>query len=180
MNLMNALFKQLKLFNKIKGDTETKSISRDSDFKQVLTTVANNDFSNIVSDRDFKQIYLRDSLYTDLLTTFISQYSSRNEKKEENKWHFFWITVISFFLFIVFIAISLIILSAKLPSSQLVSALPAYITAIVGGISVIIVIPTSISKYLFNPDEDKAMLKMVQRMQDYDIKKVTDLKDRRG
>lgn len=176
MNLMNLLSKNI--IKKFINNDETKK----DDFESILNEVKRNknNSADIVKEDDFKQINLRDSLYTELLTTFISQYSSRNKKKEENKWRFFWITIISFFLFMMFVAISLIILSFKLPSSQLISALPAYITAIVGGISVIIVIPISISKYLFNPDEDKAMLKMVQKMQDYDLKKSTDLKDRRG
>lgn len=137
---------------------------------------------SINNEVDLWQLNLvqRDFLYTDLLKAFLNLYKTRHSKKEHQKLCFFITTIICFFLFIVGVSVSLITLSIRSPLDLLLSLLPTYITAIAGGISAIILIPISISRYLFNPDEDTAMLKMIKKMQDHDLQNTLDLRNRQN
>ncbi len=128
---------------------------------------------NIMSDNDFKKItgedLERDEIYTRLLSAFINIYTNRHTQKERYKWIFFKIVLALFCFFLGAVIAALLYISFSFEADKLVSLIPIYISALISIVTSIIVLPSTIAKYLFNPDEDKEIVDMIKHMQDYDL-----------
>jgi len=124
------------------------------------------------SDNDYSaqnkaQLAKRDAKYTELLFSYVSDYMKRNRIKNIFK--------MVFFIVMMLVLITLIITSLYLfiATNENTSAL---VGAVTGILSAIIGIPVMITKYLFNPEEDKLISDVVINMQKHDLENRKDNK----
>lgn len=82
---------------------------------------------------------------------------------------FFKIVLALFCFFLGAVIAALLYISFSFEADKLVSLIPIYISALISIVTSIIVLPSTIAKYLFNPDEDKEIVDMIKHMQDYDL-----------
>lgn len=140
----------------------------------VLRDDKSGDDNNTEDDKTFRkntkeQISHRDEEYTKLLSHFVGVTKVRNILKEFFKWSFYLMIIISI-LTLTNITYSLFkqyISSAEI--EQLLEATPVLITAMVSFVSTIIVIPVTITKYLFSTKEDENITKIILHTQEHDV-----------
>lgn len=115
-----------------------------------------------------QQIEYRDKHYTDLLKHFLYVTRIRNWIREIFKWLF--LAAIIVFIFIL-IGIVKNVINEYLfgANKEMNDAIPFLITSIIGLVSTIIVIPVTITKYLFNSEEDKNITNVILHTQEHDI-----------
>ena len=116
-----------------------------------------------------EQITKRDEQYTALLSHFVGVTRIRNILKEICKWFFYFAVIISV---IVLAKIIYSIFNAYLSSAtieQIAESMPLLITSMVSFASAIIVIPTTITKYLFSTEEDKNITQIILHTQEHDV-----------
>lgn len=156
-----------------------------SKFDKVIALYANlSKFTrptDLKSDDDFdkanqKELQKRDEIYTALLKDFQILYSNRQQKKEIKKWLFFHIVLWSWGLFGASVLAVLVIAAVK--ATDMLSFLPVMVTSVVSIVTSIIVIPEIVTKYLFNPNEDNEITKMIIEMQKHDLSNRGMIKDK--
>lgn len=132
--------------------------------KEKATKINDDEFNSlIIKDENVEK---RNEYYTDLVENFKDSLAYNDYNKQTYKKAFFWTTLI---LLIGVVAVSIIGTILVICFLQdTVSVITAISTAIIGMLSSIIVLPKIIAKYLFNPEEDKPVAKMVQQMIEYD------------
>ena len=146
------------------------------DYYNTVTKILLNKYkeNNTSDDETFrhktkKEISERDEKYTELLTHFIRITRARNVIKEIVKWIFL-ISIIFFagkFIFLMDTLFKYIMQKATV--DQMISSVPVLVSAIVGGVSVVISIPVVITKYLFSTKEDENITKIILHTQEHDI-----------
>lgn len=129
-------------------------------------TISDDDEFNSESQ---KQILERDKNYTELLKHFVTTTQDRNKSKEKYKWWYFKIIMALLVLLNILICIVITVLLIKCDASQLISAIPVFITAIGGFVASIIAIPLSITQYLFSTEEDKYTTEIISHTQEHDL-----------
>lgn len=143
--------------------------------KFILDTVnGENAITNSNDDRIFRtntkeQITLRDSKYTELLTHFINVTRTRNILKEIFKWMFLFSIIFSM---VVLVHVVLKLFNKYFSVAeveQIIQSIPLLTTAMVGFVSTIITIPVTITKYLFNTEEDKNITSIIKHTQKHDV-----------
>lgn len=172
----NDLFKTKKL--NLEKNEKTYNITTDNDFiavKKLMGNLHKEDKTyNINTDDDFvasnkQQLKARDEIYTNLLKDFYGIYVERQEQKEIHKWDFYSFTMKGSAWVIGVLLIVMFSLSIKIDKSNVGALIPPLIVSIVSLISTLIAIPTIISKYLFNPNEDKEVVNMIASIQEKDL-----------
>lgn len=118
------------------------------------------------SQRQDEEYDKRNKLYTQLLRTYIDNYSTKEKTKRIYKLIFFIVTMFLFFGIISVCLVGIILLSIT-NNGQLADAGIA-IADIVGIISALIILPRIIAEHLFPANEESNMLEMVKNMQDND------------
>lgn len=115
-----------------------------------------------------EEIKNRDKQYTKLLAHFTKVTTIRNYLKEFFKWSFYFAIIVCMFVLsdIAKNIFDLFIKNATI--EQTIEAIPVFITAIVGFVSVIIAIPLAVTKYLFSTEEDKYITDIIQHTQNHD------------
>lgn len=110
-------------------------------------------------EKDEKELDERNKIYTDILSNYSKYLNQTLSKNTFNKKAFLiglliilGLIVIGFFMYLI------------LDSDNIV----AVITAFISLISAIIVIPTKIVEYLFNPQETQQINEVIKNIQDYD------------
>ncbi len=107
--------------------------------------------------------------YTELLAEYINNSKESSIQKRRFKNVFFWVAismlVLSFMLFVLLCGS----LFFKMDNVKITS-LTSFISSLIGLLSLYIIIPKIIAKYLFNIKEDKNMTKIVKSIQTYDEK----------
>lgn len=116
-----------------------------------------------------EEIADRDEQYTNLLKHFVCLTRIRNYIKEFFKWTFYLTVIICMFG----VGIVTYSLFKKYLSSasidQITEAIPLLLTSLGGFISIVIVIPTTITKYLFSTEEDKNITEIISHTQNHDL-----------
>lgn len=172
----NDLFKTKKL--NLEKNEKTYNITTDNDFiavKKLMGNLHKEDKTyNINTDDDFvasnkQQLKARDEIYTNLLKDFYGIYVERQEQKEIHKWDFYSFTMKGSAWVIGVLLIVMFSLSIKIDKSNVGALIPPLVVSIVSLISTLIAIPTIISKYLFNPNEDKEVVNMIASIQEKDL-----------
>lgn len=116
-----------------------------------------------------KQISERDKKYTQLLSHFVNITRIRNYLKEFFKWSFL-LTIVSAIIVLIVIVFKLVDKCLALENfDQIVQTLPLLITAFLGFVSTVIVIPATITKFLFNTEEDKNITSIIEHTQKHDV-----------
>ena len=141
--------------------------------KKIKYTFLNTEQENTRDDAAFRdktkqQITKRDEKYTELLSHFVWITKGRNVIKEVAKWIFFVIIIILAFQFMEMLTALFKSIITKADIKQIIELIPVLISAIVGGISVVIVIPVTITKYLFSTKEDENITKIILHTQEHD------------
>lgn len=154
------------------------------DFEKLLKSLIIPATSILKTDNDDpgtkieKEITYRAHLYSDLLNNYVSTTTSRNRHKETHKWIFFWCVMAVFVVCLVFICIvTKRFLSIK-NEELLVNSIPVLVTAFVSLISTIIILPSTIAKFLFNTKEDEYITSVIVHTQEHDAEGMTLLKNR--
>ncbi|MBQ9728012.1 MAG: hypothetical protein IJV85_00270 [Clostridia bacterium] len=139
--------------------------------------------SFIFSDRDpgdilGEEIERREVLYTKLLQDYSSITKKRNSLKEIHKWVFFWIImiaggIVSYFCYKVISRV----LAIK-ETEQFIKSFPVIATVFISFLSTIVGIPLTITKFLFNAQEDENITHTIQCTQAHDFEEVKLLKER--
>lgn len=114
-----------------------------------------------------KQISARDEQYTELLKHFVEITKNRNESKEKLKKILF----ITILIIIIALATATCLLYVKyFTSAQISDYMDSFPFSPIAGItSAIIVIPLTITKYLFSTKEDDNITRIILHTQDHDI-----------
>lgn len=106
--------------------------------------------------------------YTDILDIFITNSRETSEQKLRFKKHFFYFSIFSLgFVTLLFIVLSIFIFATGTNETN-VGALSTLGTTFVSLLSMYIIIPKIIAKYLFNRKEDKNMITIIKSIQNYD------------
>ena len=144
----------LDLFSKVWKETgKSKALKTEDEFKA----------------ENQEQLGRRDIHYTAMIETFVKTYADRQNKKEDNKWIFYWFVLIGFAVCILLPIALIVIILILFPPEDIARATPVIIGAFVSLISSLIALPLTIAKYLFNPKEDKEITNMVIKMQEQDL-----------
>lgn len=108
--------------------------------------------------------------YTELLRAYIANSKSSAKQKKWFKTTFFLVSIAMLVCsFLLFGLISIKLMEKEWKSID-VTALAGLISSLVGLLSLYIVIPEIIARYLFNQKEDEDMTKIVESVQNYDEK----------
>lgn len=147
---------------------------------QFLGQLIENSFSGKKNDDDSeddkrfraktsKEITARDEEYTKLLQHFVLLTRIRNYVKEFFKWTFYLTIIVCMFLVakVTYQLFNKYITAGTL--EQITEAIPLLLTAMGGFISIVIVIPTTITKYLFSTEEDKNITEIISHTQNHDL-----------
>ena len=115
----------------------------------------------------------RNRLYTNFLKGFHLRYGARQENKENAKWDFY-NDLMAVFYSVIFVLLLLtaflIVTGVNSPFGR--EYIPTIITALVGMITGLIVVPKIIAKYLFDPEEDSDTTKLILKMQARDAESI--------
>ena len=126
----------------------------------------------------YAQIARRDVYYTQLLGHHIKLTHTRGIFKEIHKWLFFWLIIAAcFFGGIIVYRIFDKIFSVE-DYQFIISAIPLIVTALISFVSTIIVIPVTITKFLFNTKEDDNITTLIEHTQDHDTSGMNFFKER--
>lgn len=108
--------------------------------------------------------------YTDLLKEYIENSKKTSVQKKLFKSVFFWVSVSTLCLSFLLFAGICIYFSLQDFSEIDIEGISGLISSLIGLLSLYIIIPKIIAKYLFNVKEDKHMAKIVKSVQKYDAK----------
>lgn len=137
----------------------------------------------ILSDADVSvalttQIAKRDLYYTQLLEHHVGLTHIRGILKEIHKWLFFWLIISACIFGCIIISTTLNKIFVSEDPQFITSSIPIIITALISFISTIIVIPVTITKFLFNIKEDDNITTLIKHTQDHDTSGMTIFKER--
>ena len=161
------------------GRVETEALQKEMAYKYLGKLIENsfsgkNKEDDSEDDKKFraktsKEITDRDEEYTKLLKHFVFLTRIRNYIKEIFKWTFYLAIIICMFFVgkITYLLFQKYLNSATI--EQITEAIPLLLTAIGGFIAVVIVIPTTITKYLFSTEEDKNITEIISHTQNHDL-----------
>ena len=132
--------------------------------KAMSSTLIEDD--TFLHDSDEIELSNRGSLYTQLLSAYVTDFDIRHTRNRSYKSIFFYSITAVFCLVIVLSVVAVLAISSKpiATVNDLVVALSALATMI----SSLIVLPKIIADYLFHPDEDNKVTDMVRAMQEND------------
>lgn len=106
--------------------------------------------------------------YTNILDAFITNTTNTFEQKLKFKQHFFYFSLTSLgFVTLMFFGLSFYAITIKTDTVS-VGVLSSLGTTFVSLLSMYIIIPKIIAKYLFNRKEDKNMTTIIKSIQNYD------------
>ena len=153
-----------------------------ADFNKLIKTLSSA-VSVLSSDDDAgtkleKEITARDHMYTTLLDDYVTISKYRNIIKEIHKWAFFWLIIIATIVGFLYVGKIIGRFIALEKSNELLESIPILITSLVSLISAIIVIPATITKFLFNTKEDDNITSVITHTQEHDSAGIKLLKHR--
>lgn len=115
-----------------------------------------------------EEISKRDAEYSKLLQHFVKMTKLRNGLREFFKWLFYLLVISSTAVLTIIVYKLFDRIMSSADTEQILESLPLLITAMVGFVSTIIAIPVTITKYLFNTDEDKNITQIILHTQEHD------------
>lgn len=148
-------------------------ISRKIFYKYMAYKQHKNEIRILRSDGELRmelqgQFLIRDGYYTAILENYASITTWRNRFKEFHKWFFFWLIVVSgIFGIVLMYRVFKIILDTN-NIEKIIEATPVLLTAMVSFVSTIIVVPKTITEFLFNIKEDTGITEIIKHTQEHD------------
>lgn len=151
-------------------DTKNKEV-KDKDTK-------NKEVENKKNGKDLYKDHADE--YTNLLEAFVANVTDSNKLKNKLKKYFFWSIIISMAIMILVFAFSIYssfnIISGidkTEHNTNAISSVIGAITSIIPSLATMLVslikLPKIIAEYLFNIEEDTNMIKIIKKIQSYDI-----------
>lgn len=124
------------------------------------------------------QIVERDKKYTELLESYTTITQVRFKLKEFHKWFFFWLVVAACCVCLN-LAYRLIDRIISVEDTQLIiDSVSVIFAAFTAFVSTVIAVPLTITKFLFNTNEDDNITQLIQHTQDHDAAGIDKLKDK--
>lgn len=142
---------------------EVKEVKKDDGLKR-------NEIMNTLAEEHGKAMSAHSAEYTKLLEEYIANSKKTSTQKKLFKNVFFWVAISTLCLSFLLFAGICIYFSLQDFSQIEIEGLAAPISSLVSLLSLYIIIPKIIAKYLFNVKEDKHMAKIVKSVQKYDAK----------
>lgn len=156
-------------------------MSNVEEFLELSRRISNLSFA--LSDDDSgksiaEEIVNRDKRYSELLGSYTKVTKVRLVLKEIHKWLFFWMVVAACFCVgrLAYRLIDKVLAAGELQS--VIDAVPAILTAFTAFVSTVIVVPMTITKFLFNTKEDDNITSLIQHTQQHDTTNIDMLKER--
>lgn len=124
------------------------------------------------------EIVYRDKRYSELLGSYTDVTKIRLILKEIHKWLFFWMVIAACFCVgrLSYRLINRVLETEEL--TDIVNAVPAILTAFTAFVSTVIVVPMTITKFLFNTQEDDNITSLIQHTQQHDTSSIDMLRER--
>lgn len=119
----------------------------------------------LLRESDKASMKLHNVQYDHLLISYVDNVKESFQRKKFYKEFFFWTSVLILILTFVMLVVTVIVSISKEFSKDLVAVL---IPISVSFLTVFIVIPHTITKYLFNEQEEDNMSKVIGNIQEYD------------
>lgn len=111
----------------------------------------------------------RDELFNEFLAHYTSSFTAKSEQKILLKNRFFILIMIIFFIIVMIPVLEIIIFIGQ-------NGTASFIVSIVGSFvelfTAFLVLPKIIAEYLFNKEEDKHMVTIIEKMQTYNLEKI--------
>lgn len=141
----------------IKSDSEFNDVGPDDDLVQI--------HQHLKQDIDFS--HNCDTLFNDLLSEYINDFSLKSKSKRLFKQIFFYFVLT--LIFIITVIIPSVTFCFFYNSGNLISVqfLIAMITSLIECLTTIMILPKIIARYLFNRVEDKNLVNIISNMQTY-------------
>lgn len=127
-----------------------------------------NSIMNVLIHRHGKSMADHSEEYTKLLQEYIENSRKTSQQKKEFKEAFFEVAIKTLILSFLLFAVMSIGFLFKDTRNEDISAWGGLVSSLVGLLSLYIIIPEIIAKYLFNVKEDENMAKIVESVQKYD------------
>lgn len=142
--------------------------------RNLLFTTSDNDSG----ERIAKQIVKRDLKYTELLESYTTITKVRFTLKEIHKWLFFWMVIVAcgYCLVLAYRLVSRI-LSVEDPQF-IIDSVAVIFAAFTAFVSTVIAVPMTITKFLFNTNEDDNITQLIQHTQEHDAAGIDKLKEK--
>lgn len=128
----------------------------------------------ISNDKEFNKwehIDKHEALYTDILKTYTDNINKTLLAKHEYKQCFFWVSIIILITTFILLAGVLGSISSGTIHTDFLGYIPLIASTTITFLTIFIVIPKIITKYLFNSEEEKYMYQIIKSIQDYDKEK---------
>lgn len=109
--------------------------------------------------------------YTDILDAYTENVRETIKTKRCYKTIVFWTSMVLLVATFLLLVITIITFALKKQQPEIIEWCSAFIPAIVSFLTVFIVIPKVITKYLFNSEEEKYMSEIIKNIQTYDKEK---------
>ena len=152
-----------------------------AEYKRLSKLIKDLSFPNSDEDpgKHFEdELVKRDKKYTELLKAYTTITKVRFWLKEAHKWVFFWLVVVAcIFCIIASCRIINKILAAD-DVTLIIDAIPALLAAFTALVSTVIAVPVTITKFLFNTNEDDNITTLIKHTQKHDSMGRTLLKER--
>ncbi len=150
-------------------------MGKKDDSSEYIRVIASNNSTRVKNDADLANID-RGSMkkhsgeYDKLLSAYTSHIEKTLNSKRNMKLWFYVISIIVMFLSTVILIICVIYTISSIHNSSLgfLDYIPSCVTALSSFLTVYIVIPKIIAKYLFNSHEENVMKDIVTSIQEYD------------
>ena len=164
-------------------------MGRDDKYQETLEQLASSELASApAEDRSFSkeavaedirneikdEITRRSRVTTSLRIEFGSYMMRRFVAKEFFKKIFFWITMGILVVALIFFGFILVRITRQ-PLNGNFEGIAAFVTAVVGGITALLVLPNIIANYLFNKEEDMAVAKWLSEMATQDSTELNSL-----
>jgi uncharacterized membrane protein YcjF (UPF0283 family) len=138
----------------------------------IMTEEVNPDTSKEINEsetlfKEVKESYNKvDNKLIDFISNFVENQNVASQQKKSLKTIFFWFTMVLFAIIVITPIICLILMLIwKVPNYYVIFG--SLVASVVEVLTTVIVLPRIVAEYLFNKEEEKANLQIVQLMQKY-------------
>ena len=139
-------------------------------------TIVEEEFNSDASDeinesetlfKEIKESYNKvDDRLIDFISNFVENQNTASKQKKALKDIFFWFTMVLFAIIVMTPIICLVLMLIwKVPNYYVIFG--SLVASVVEVLTTVIVLPKIVAEYLFNKEEEKANLQIVQLMQKY-------------
>jgi len=117
---------------------------------------------------DEYELLKRGRYYSILLKSYVEHYQENQHIKSQKKWQFYHIVIVAFVIVLLLLVAASVFITIFFRENK-IAIITSYISSFIGLFSSLTVIPHTIVKYLFNPQEEELIANLVIEMQKQDL-----------